>query len=51
MPDAAAREKFEREAWEEWATQDPDGALAHAATLPEGELKQRVEQLANESKP
>ena len=51
MPDATARAEFEKEAWEDWAKQDPEDALSHAATLPEGELKRRVEELVKESTP
>ncbi len=51
MPDAPARAKFEQETWEKWARQDPEAALSHATTLPDGELKLRVEKLAIESKP
>ncbi|HEY1122330.1 MAG TPA: hypothetical protein VGE67_12050, partial [Haloferula sp.] len=51
IPDEKARTGIEREMLEEWAREDPQAALTHAATLPASELKARIERLATEAMP
>ena len=51
MPDRKARATAERNLLEELAKYDPEGALAFAKTMPEGALREEIEQLATGNLP
>lgn len=51
MPDTQGRAKFEEELLTELARQDPHAALEYTATLPAGELREKIEHIATEALP
>ena len=51
MPEGEDRTKAELELLEDYAKDDPVGALEFSGSMPEGELRTRIEKLATENQP
>lgn len=51
MPEGEGRTKAEIELLEDYARDDPAGALEFTGSMPEGELRTRIEKLATENQP